>query len=106
VTLDEYLDPKRFPLTTRPDLSPSDQLVTDAFAYDRFKALAERGELQPDEATIWAELQAKLEDYARLVREVAAEERDKVARRGAPNYAPPLWDLLREAEEREERKGE
>jgi hypothetical protein len=75
MTLEEFLDPQRFPLTTQPGLTPHQQLMMSAFNYDKFQELADSGELLPGEPTaIWAELQVKGPHIARLTREVAAAE--------------------------------
>jgi hypothetical protein len=72
VNLQEYLDPTRFPLTTFPNYTPREQLMMDAFNYDKFKELADDGTLQPGRPTaLWAEYQAKEPHIARLTRELA-----------------------------------
>ena len=80
MTLQEYLDPRRFPLTTQPGYTPRDQLMMDAFNYDKFNELAESGELQAGRRTaIWAELRAKEPHIARLTRELRAADSPRIA---------------------------
>jgi hypothetical protein len=71
MTLQEYLDPRRFPLTTNAKYTPREQLMMDAFNYDKFKELADDGTLQPGRPmALWAEYQAKEPYIARLTREL------------------------------------
>jgi hypothetical protein len=76
VTLEEYLDAQRFPLTTQKGLDPSNQLMLDAFKMD---GMAEEREWRTDLGehwhAVWAELEQKRPHHARLTREVAEAER-------------------------------
>jgi hypothetical protein len=75
MTLQEFLDQQRFPLTTQPGLTPHEQLMMSAFNYDKFEELADSGELLPGKPTaIWAELQEKGPHIARLTAELRAAE--------------------------------
>src|SRR4051794_32214611 len=54
MNLQDYLDPKRFPLTARPDYTPQQQLMMDAFNFDKFKEFADAGTLEAGRPTaIW-----------------------------------------------------
>jgi hypothetical protein len=75
MTLQEYLDPQRFPLTTEPNYTPRQQLMMDAFNHDKFKEFADDGTLQPGRPTaLWEEYRAKAPHIPRLTRELAAAE--------------------------------
>jgi hypothetical protein len=63
-TLAEYLDPGRFPLTTRPDLSPRQQFLADSSALKVMRAyLLSGGTLTYRQRARLVELEAK--DVAR-----------------------------------------
>ena len=80
LTLREYLDPRRFPLTTNAKYTPREQLMMDAFNHDKFQEFADDGTLRPGEPTaLWREYQAKAPHIPRLTRELAEAE---VASRG------------------------
>lgn len=76
MTLDEYLDPQRFPLTTRTHYTPKDQLFMDAFNYDGGKEYLEDGNEFTDEEDKqrWAELCEKMKHMGRLTGELADAE--------------------------------
>jgi hypothetical protein len=60
VTLDEYLDPRRFPLTTRPGLTPRLQFLADAADLDRLYAQFAAGDTPTEELWLmWDELEEK-----------------------------------------------
>jgi hypothetical protein len=72
MTLQEYLDAERFPWTTQRGLDPSGQLLIDAVNYDALKGyIEEGGALDEEQRGRWAELQIKIQDHARLARELA-----------------------------------
>jgi hypothetical protein len=78
MTLTEYLDATRFPITTQKGLDPSGQLLIDAYNIDRFREWAEAGELTSERQRAgWAELVVKAMHLARLAREVRAAEKGK-----------------------------
>jgi hypothetical protein len=78
MTIDEYMDPNRFPATTQAGLGPKDQLMIDAVNYDALKEAIENGEeLTESQKAVWAEFEAKMQHHARLTRELAAEEKAK-----------------------------
>lgn len=59
-TLQEYMDPGRFPQTTQPGLSPKGQLFIDAQNYDGLIELQESGgTLDAEQQAILRELEAK-----------------------------------------------
>jgi hypothetical protein len=75
LTLQEYLDPGRFPLMTQAGLTPMQQLFLDAFNYEKLKEFTEDAGLPHGEPkAIWAELQVKEPYIARLTAEAAAVE--------------------------------
>lgn len=60
MTLAEYMDPAKFPLTTQKGLNPQQQLMIDAVNYDDLAPYEELGKAMSDEQKrIWAELQQK-----------------------------------------------
>jgi hypothetical protein len=85
MTLDEYMDPKRFPLTTRPGASPSFQLAIDEFEHWQMREHLRRGGPM-DEArqARRAELEAKMAHYQRLAAEVREQERREREAASAP----------------------
>ncbi len=81
MTLQEYMNPGRFALTTQRGLSPKNQLLLDAFNYDQMREYLEDGgtvdDLDEEATARWAELQAKIAEQPRLLRELReAEEAD------------------------------
>jgi hypothetical protein len=62
VTLDEYMNPRRFPLTTRPGLTPRLQFLADTADLDRLYALFADGDTPTEE--LWLKL-AELEEKAK-----------------------------------------
>lgn len=77
MTLQEYLDPKRFPLTTEPDYTPKQQLMMDAFNYDQLKEYAEDHKLTEEEGKLFAELSEKQQHNGRLTAELAEAAMNK-----------------------------
>lgn len=72
MTIDEYLDPKRFPLTSHGYKDPKDQLMMDAFNYDQMKEHIDNGGKFTDEETQrYAEFEEKMKHNARLTGELA-----------------------------------
>jgi hypothetical protein len=77
MTLADYLDPAKFPLTTRPGLSPQGQLFLDAFEYDRMCRYLKGGdEVSEGQKARRAELEAKMKHHARLAAELAARQKE------------------------------
>jgi hypothetical protein len=75
VTLEEYLDPARFPLTTHPGFGLQEQLGFDGVTHADLKSLRESGhEFTAKQAAWWAGLEAKQEAREAVERE--AWERD------------------------------
>jgi hypothetical protein len=78
MTIEEYLSPERFPLTTRKGLTPQQHLMIDAFDCDKFRELDEAGQITTERGkALWAELQAKEKEIPRLTRELAEAEASK-----------------------------
>jgi hypothetical protein len=77
LTIEEYMDPDRFPLTTQKGLSPKNQLFLDAFKYDGMRQEVEEEGRKPDDhfRQVWAELEVKVKDIPRLAAEEAAKEK-------------------------------
>ncbi len=76
MTLAEYMDPERFPLTTQKGLRPEQQLMIDAFNYDDVRTDREEGrEVRPEDAALVAELEAKNAARAEVMAELRAKER-------------------------------
>jgi hypothetical protein len=85
MTLAEYMDPKRFPLTTRPGASPSYQLTIDEFEYTQMREYLRRGEgLDEARKARRAELEAKIAHWGRLTAEVRDRERRERETASAP----------------------
>ena len=71
--LKDYLDPRKFPLTTQANISPSAQLFRDAANWDAMKEQVINSGVAMNERqkAIWAELKEKMQHNRRLVRELA-----------------------------------
>jgi hypothetical protein len=75
MTIDEYMDSRRFPLTTQEGLPVKRQLFLDAFNYDQLKAALRDDEPMTEDARkLLAEFEEKMQHHARLVAEVNGEE--------------------------------
>jgi hypothetical protein len=72
MTLAEYLDSARFPLTTQAGLTPRQQMMMDAFNLDAIReAVEEEGAvLTAEEQARYAELQEKAKHRTRLLEEL------------------------------------
>lgn len=71
MTLNEYIDPARFPATTQGGLSPKQQLIIDAFNYDQLRQHFDGGgELDDEQRVRWVELQTKMRHRAALLAEL------------------------------------
>lgn len=77
MTITEYLDPKRFPLTTQADYEPKEQLMMDAFNYDQLKEYLEDHQPTEHQAKLFAELAEKIKHNARLTGELASQQPSK-----------------------------
>jgi hypothetical protein len=76
MTLAEYMDPQRFPLTTQSGLSAQQQLMLDAFNWDALTEARENGEqLAEDQKAIYRELRVKMHHNAPLTRELRQQEK-------------------------------
>jgi hypothetical protein len=77
MTFDDYLDSRRFPLTTQQGPCIKTQLFMDSFNYDQLREFLEGGNT-PDEEQwgIWTELQEKMKHHARLTRQATQVERE------------------------------
>ncbi len=76
MTLAEYMDPKRFPLTTRPEASPSYQLAIDEYeSWQMREYLRRGGPMDEARQARRSELEAKMAHYQRLAAEVRDQER-------------------------------
>ena len=71
LTLAEYMDPARFPLTTQTGLTPEQQMRIDAFNHDQLKEHVLGTPLMNEEyERRWAELREKVEAQPALLAEV------------------------------------
>lgn len=60
MTLEDYMDPSRFPLTTQKGLTPHQQFLIDAMNFDDLAEAVELDRPMDEEtAARWAELQEK-----------------------------------------------
>ena len=85
MTAAEYMDPKRFPLTTLGKLTPPQQMLIDAVNYDGGVIMVERGEtMDAEQAVRWAELQEKHAHYAEVAAEIKARARGRMLPRHPP----------------------
>jgi hypothetical protein len=76
MTLADYMDPERFPLSTQKGLEPKDQMLIDAINYDDLAEARELGTFDPvKHGPIAAELDAKHTARAEVVAELKARER-------------------------------
>ncbi|MEB3160303.1 MAG: hypothetical protein VKL20_02450 [Synechocystis sp.] len=71
LTLNDYLNPEKFPMTTQKDLSPSQQFRIDAFNYDSLiQYLDEGGTLDQKQQAILKELEVKIPAQKALKSEI------------------------------------
>jgi hypothetical protein len=64
MTLPEYMDPTKFPLTTQPGLSAKQQMLIDVVNYDEVREAEELGEeFSPEEEARANELRVKVEAF-------------------------------------------
>jgi hypothetical protein len=64
---DEYLDPGRFPLTTKKGLTLPQQMKIDAFNYDSGKNMLEEGyQMTEEDRAGWAETEEKVAAHPEL----------------------------------------
>jgi hypothetical protein len=76
MTLAEYMDPSRFPLTTQKGLSASDQLFIDAFNLDQSREYLARGGVMDEEGQArQVELEEKAPHMGRLTAEAAQQRK-------------------------------
>jgi hypothetical protein len=70
MTLVDYMNAKKFPITTQEDLSPLDQFFIDSVNYDTLKKFKLEGsKFDEEQALIWDELSQKISVQARLQEE-------------------------------------
>ncbi len=70
MTLEEYLSPELFPLTTQEGLEPEQQFFLDAYRADAIKEMEELGQpFTPRGEQIRVEIQHKMESYQELLKE-------------------------------------
>lgn len=73
VTLQEYMSPAVFPLTTQPGLAPEDQMFIDAVNHDELNEIADLGRpLSAYQRAMLAEYNAKLAARPALQQQLAA----------------------------------
>jgi hypothetical protein len=73
MTLAEYLDAARFPVTSRAGYTPREQLMMDAFNLDQLRQAIDEGEARSEsQKSVLAELHEKAPHLAALTAEVAA----------------------------------
>jgi hypothetical protein len=78
MTIEEYMDPARFPATTREELMPKRQLLIDADKYDELqRSLEDGGELDENQKCRWAELQVKMKHNAIPAAKLAQTEHEQ-----------------------------
>jgi hypothetical protein len=72
MTLADYMNPARFPLTTQPGLTAKQQLMIDDFNFNQMsQAVKEEGRtLAGEDLARWNELQEKAEHRGRLLEEL------------------------------------
>ena len=73
MTLDQYMSPKWFPLTTQPGLTPRLQFMTDAVNYDQLREYLDTGATPTEEQWLrFVELDAKMAARPALLAELGA----------------------------------
>jgi hypothetical protein len=78
MTINEYVDPARFPLTTQRALSRKRQLLIDAFNYYQLKEFLESSGIPSEsQRKRWAELQEKMKHHAALTVELAKKAKKR-----------------------------
>ena len=83
VTLEEYMNPLKFPMTFQKGLSPAKQLRLDAFNYDQLEEAIARGhQMDEEQVKIRAELQAKRPWMEELSRQITAQEKAAREKKG------------------------
>jgi len=76
MTLAEYMDPARFPLTTQTGLTPQQQMMIDAVNFDDLREMEESGRaIEGETADRAAELRAKHDARAAVAAELYARGR-------------------------------
>jgi hypothetical protein len=71
MNLSEYMDPARFPWTTKVGLSPEEQLAIDAFNYAQVQEYLDRGNaMNAAQKAYWAELDEKIRNQWPLLEEL------------------------------------
>ena len=75
MTLDDYMNAERFPMTSHSDYSPVTQLKMDAFNLDAMEEALEEGrEMNATQAAAYEELKTKGPHIGRLARELAQQQ--------------------------------
>ncbi len=71
MTLDDYMDREKFPMTSQGGLAADQQMLIDAFNHDQLKEfLEEGGEPSERQKAIWKELQEKIPAQPELLRQL------------------------------------
>ncbi|HEY7153112.1 MAG TPA: hypothetical protein VH575_04035 [Gemmataceae bacterium] len=74
MTLSDYIDLARFPLTTQRGLSPKNQLLIDAVNFDLLREFLEEGGLPTEsQRRRWDEFREKMKHHAVLTEECSVE---------------------------------
>lgn len=75
LTLEEYLSPKMFPLTTQAGLTPSQQLLIDAYNFDEMaEALTMGAILTPEKESVLNELRVKHASRGHVLAQIAKQK--------------------------------
>lgn len=75
VTVDEYMDPKRFPKTTQAGLTVREQILKDSVNHDDVRDDREAGTLDPAHAATVAELDEKAKVWDQVAADAKAAGR-------------------------------
>ena len=82
MTLTDYMNLEKFPMTSQKGLSPQKQLRLDAFNHDQLEEAIERGhQMDEEQIQIRKELAIKRPWMAALAKEVAAQEKADKAKK-------------------------
>lgn len=89
MTLDEYMSPSRFPLTTQCGLSPEEQMLIDSINYDEFVEHEANGLVPPEDLAIGLELKEKRAAMPSVAKQWAELQRAKATPTSTWEGSPP-----------------
>lgn len=90
MTVQEYMSPQRFPLTTQIGLRPDQQMLIDAQNYDEFEEALKGGGtgITPEEAAIGRELYEKMQSRDEVLAQLGVPPPGQAAPATPPPETP------------------